>query len=50
MLVSVGASVCVCVCVCARVLRIVSRDKILCFKNTLLIIIIYINICTFLGN
>ena len=31
MLVSVGA------CVCARALRIVSKDKILCFKNTLII-------------
>ena len=42
MFVCVGASVCVCVCVCVRayVLRIVSRDKILRFKNTLIIIII----------
>ena len=55
MLVCAGASVCVCVCVCvcARacvcvrmcpsvcvcVLRIVSRDNILFFKNTLIIII-----------
>ena len=31
--------VCVCVCVCARVLRIVSRDKILRFKNIFIIII-----------
>ena len=31
---------CVCVCVCARALRIVFRDKILRFKNTLIIIII----------
>ena len=42
MLVCVGACVCVCVCVCARTraraLRIVSRDKILRFKNTLIII------------
>ena len=32
---------CVCVCVCsrARALRIVSMDKILCFTNTLIIII-----------
>ena len=36
MLVCAGASVCVCVCVCVcvQMLRIVSRDKILCFKNT----------------
>ena len=40
MLVCVGASVCVCVCVRAHMLRIVSRDKILCFKNTFIIIII----------
>ena len=41
--------VCVCVCVCVSVcvsvhvyaLRIVSRDKILRFKNTFIIIIIY---------
>ena len=37
--------VCVCVCVCVTVsvcvLRIVSRDKILRFKNTFIIIIIY---------
>ena len=32
--------VCVCVCVCARTLRLVSRDKILHFKNTFIIIII----------
>ena len=34
--------VCVCVCVCARAhaLRIVSRDKIWCFKNIFIIIII----------
>ena len=38
MLVCAGASVCVCVVV--YVLRIVSRDKILHFKNTLIIIII----------
>ena len=31
--------VCVCVCVCVCVLRIVSRDKILHFKNTFIIII-----------
>ena len=43
MLVCVGASVCVCVCVCvcARALRIVSRDTILRFKNTFIIIIIF---------
>ena len=28
---------CLCVCVCVRTLRIVSKDKILCFKNTLII-------------
>ena len=47
MLVCAGASVCVCVClclcmcmcVCARALRIVSTDKILCFKNTLLLLL-----------
>ena len=37
--------VCVCVCACAHVcmyvLRIVSTDQILCFLNTLIIIIIY---------
>ena len=31
--------VCVCVCVCVPALRIVSKDKILCFKNTLLLYI-----------
>ena len=30
-----------CLCVCACMLRTVSRDKILCFKNTFIIIIIY---------
>ena len=33
--------VCVCVCVCVYVLRLVSRDKILCFENTFIIIIDY---------
>ena len=37
---SAGASVCVCVRACVRVLRIVSRDKILRFKNTFIIIIL----------
>ena len=43
----VRACVCVCVCVCvsarARVyaLRIVSRDKILRFKNTLILVVNY---------
>ena len=43
--VCVPVCVCVCVCVCVRVrvpvcaLRIVSRDKIWCFKNTFVIII-----------
>ena len=34
--------VCVCVCVCVHVyvLRMVSRDTILCFKNTFIIIVI----------
>ena len=36
----VPVCVCVCVCVCACALEIVSRDKILCFKNTFVIIII----------
>ena len=48
MLVCAGASVyvcvyvcvCVCVCVCGCKLRIVSRNKIFGFKNTLIIIII----------
>ena len=41
-----GVSVCVCVCARARVyaLRIVSRDKILCFKTTLIIYCIYYKI------
>ena len=40
------AGACVCVCVCAHVrthvyaLRIVSMDKIVCFTNSLIIIII----------
>ena len=38
MLVCAGACVCVCVCVCA--LRIVSRDKILRFKNTLILLLL----------
>ena len=52
-LVCAGACVCVCVCVCARacvrvcvcarVLRIVSRDQILRFKNTFIIIIYFIS-------
>ena len=39
-----GASVCVCVCVCvrARALRIVSRDKILRFKKTFLLSLLFI--------
>ena len=43
-LVCAGASVNVCVCVCVRLyaLRIVSRDNILRFKNTFIIIIITI--------
>ena len=57
MLVCAGACVCVCVCmsaymhayvcvcVCVYALRIVSRDKILCFKNTFIIIIIIIIMC-----
>ena len=31
---------CVCLCVCVCVLRIVSMDKILCFTNTLIIVLI----------
>ena len=37
---------CVHVCVRACVLRIVSRDKILCFKNTFIIVII-ITVCVY---
>ena len=49
MLVCAGVTVCVCVCVCARAraraLRIVSKDKILRFKTTLIIIYYYL-FCT----
>ena len=41
--VCVCVHVCVRVCVCARALRIVSRDKTLCFKNTFIIIITVIS-------
>ena len=37
--------VCVCVCVCVHALRIVSRDKILSFKNTLLLLLIIMIMC-----
>ena len=33
---------CVCVCVCVCVLRIVSRDKILRFKKTFLVLVLFL--------
>ena len=42
-IVCVCVHVCVCVCVCVCVLRIVSRDKILHFKNILLLLLIIIS-------
>ena len=38
-LVYVGASVCMCVCVCVCAIRIVCVDMILCFINTLLLLL-----------
>ena len=35
----------VCVCVCACTLRILSRDKILSFENTLLLLLIIMIMC-----
>ena len=51
MCVCVCVSVCVCVCarvrVCVYALRIVSRDKIVRFKNTSVILLLNVRICPF---